>query len=64
MHLETQVGALANQLNVYLLANVSIISHSDLKRMIDVLFSFKGWTTASRTQSTYADRSVDIMGKP
>ena len=64
MYLENQVGALPDQLNVCLLANVSIISRSDLKRMIDVLFSFKGWTTASRTQSTYADHSVDIMGKP
>ena len=33
MHLETQVGALANQLNVCLLANVSIISHSYLKNL-------------------------------
>ena len=31
--------------------------------MIGVLFSFKGWTAASRTQSTYADHSVDMMGK-
>ena len=55
MHFETQLGALANQLNMCLLANVS---------MIGVLFSFKGWTAAGRTQSTYGDRSVDIMGKP
>ena len=30
MHLETQVGALADQLNVCLLTNISIISHSYL----------------------------------
>ena len=33
MHLETQLGALTNQLNVSLLANVSIISHSYLKNL-------------------------------
>ena len=32
MHLETQVGALADQLNACLLTNVSIISHSYLKK--------------------------------
>ena len=46
MHLETQLGALANQLIVCLLANVSIISQFIFEEvsfglMIGVLFSFK-----------------------
>ena len=45
MHLGTQVGALANQLNGCLLANVSIISQFVFEvsfgLMISVLFSFK-----------------------
>ena len=46
MHLETQLGALANQLNACLLANVGIISQFVFEEvsfglMIGVLFSCK-----------------------
>ena len=46
MHLENQVGALPDQLNVCLLTNVSIISQFVFEEvsfglMIGVLFSFK-----------------------
>ena len=46
MHLENQVGALADQLNVCLLTNICIISQFvfeevSFRLMIGVLFSFK-----------------------
>ena len=68
MHLENQVGALPDQLNVWLLTNISIISQFIFEEvsfglMIGVLFSFKsGLLLASATHSSYTDHSVDTSG--
>ena len=69
MHLENPVGALADQLNVYLLTNISIISQFVFEEvsfglMIDVLFSFKSGLLLVLTHNSYIDHSVDITGKP
>ena len=57
MHLENQVGALPDQLNVCLLANVSIISQFVFEEvsfglMIGVLFSIKSGLLLVRYKAT------------
>ena len=69
MHLEYQVGALADKLNVCLLTNISIISQFVFEEvsfglMIGVLFRFKSGLLLVLTHRSYTDHSVDITGKP